>query len=98
MEEGNGALREKASEMSILQRLKMRIKRPRGVERLEVIGEKCVGCGRCAKMCKRGVFAMEGRRAVVANADACVGCGKCVQKICGFGAIDLVVANNGVKR
>lgn len=84
----------KASEMNILQRLKMRIKRPKRVERLEIIAESCVGCGRCVEKCKREVFVMQGRKAIVQSVDLCVGCGKCVKKICNFGAINLVVAED----
>lgn len=71
----------------------MKFKKPKEVELLEVIEDRCVGCGRCAKMCKREVFAMDGERAYVANLEACVGCGKCMEKMCNFGAINLVLAN-----
>ncbi len=79
--------------MDLLHKLKMKFKKPKEVTTLEVITENCVGCRKCVQMCKREVFAMDRRKAVVANFDACVGCGKCVEKMCNFGAINLVLAN-----
>lgn len=70
----------------------MKLKRPKEVELLQIISDCCVGCGKCAKMCKREVFAMAEKKAFVANFDACVGCGKCVKKMCNFNAINLVLA------
>lgn len=69
----------------------MKFKKPKQVESLDIDTEKCVGCGKCAKMCKREVFAMLDNKAIVDNLDACVGCGKCVKKMCNFGAIKLVL-------
>ncbi len=69
----------------------MKFKEPKEVLSLEIIADKCVGCGSCAQKCKRGVFEMHGI-ARVANFDACVGCGKCVEKMCNFGAIELRLA------
>ena len=43
--------------------------------------ELCIGCGMCAAVCPHAVFAMEGRKAVLANAGACMECGAC-QKNC----------------
>lgn len=42
----------------------------------------CIGCGKCAKRCHFGVFAIErdsatGKRRAVADTSACVGCGIC---------------------
>ncbi len=78
--------------MSIIVRLKMKFKKPKKVELLSVKEESCVGCGKCAKKCKRDVFVMQNKKAVVANFADCVGCGKCVEKMCNFGAIKLVLA------
>lgn len=78
--------------MNIVHRIKKVLKRPKAVESLEVLEDKCVGCGQCAMLCKRAVFAMESGRAVVANLAECVGCGKCVKKMCNFAAINLVLS------
>lgn len=79
--------------MDLLHKLKAKFKKPKEVATLEILEDKCVGCGKCAAMCKREVFSMNGRKAVVANREMCVGCGKCVEKMCNFGAINLVLAN-----
>ncbi len=76
----------------MLQKLKMKFKKPKEVELLEIYEDKCVGCGKCAQMCKRDVFGMLNQKAVVISFAACVGCGKCVKKMCNFDAINLVLA------
>ncbi len=77
--------------MDLIHRIKMKFKKPKMVETLEIIEGSCVGCGRCVEMCKMKVFAVSGRKVVVANRSSCVGCGKCVEKMCNFGAIKLVI-------
>ncbi len=78
----------------MLTKLKMRFKKPKEVLSLEVIAEKCSGCGNCIDKCKRNVFEIDfdNQIARVANLADCVGCGKCVEKMCNFGAIKLVIA------
>lgn len=78
--------------MNVLHKLKMKLKKPKEVEKLEINVDKCVGCGNCVKMCKREVFTMQRATAVIGNFSACVGCGKCMKKMCNFGAINLVLA------
>lgn len=62
---------------------------------LAIDGEKCLGCGRCFKVCGRDVLAMqaldedgavteeegEAERYVmtISNADDCIGCGACAR-------------------
>jgi ferredoxin len=57
-----------------------------GVVTLEYDESKCTGCRMCAEVCPHAVFAMEGKRAVVADRDACMECGAC-QRNCAAGAI-----------
>lgn len=78
--------------MDLIHKLKMRFKKPKKVETLEIITDRCVGCRGCVDGCKREVFAMEDGKAIVKNLAACVGCGKCVEKMCKFEAIKLVIS------
>lgn len=77
----------------MLHKLKMKFKKPKEVESLEIITDNCIGCAKCVNKCKQEVFAIKDGKAIVANRAACVGCGKCVEKMCNFGAINLVLAN-----
>jgi len=54
--------------------------------------DKCAGCGRCAEVCPRDVFAMQDKRAVVMDKDLCMECGACALN-CEYGAITV---NSGV--
>ncbi|MFI3278455.1 MAG: ferredoxin family protein [Rikenellaceae bacterium] len=74
--------------------LKLRFKKPKEVRSLKIIADRCKSCYKCVDMCKRKVFEMDQKQgvAIVAHTENCVGCGKCVQKMCRFGAIELVLA------
>lgn len=75
-----------------LHKLKERFKKPKIVTSLQVLAEKCIGCGACVTKCKREVFTLDTAQhlAVVTNINACVGCGKCVEKMCKYSAIELI--------
>ena len=68
-------------------------KRTREVVSLQVIGDLCIGCGRCANRCRHGVIGMRHKddrsKAVVYHPEACVGCGKCLY-VCPTIAIELI--------
>ena len=53
---------------------------------LMLMPHRCSGCGRCVEVCPHGVFAIEGRKAHMVNADDCMECGAC-QVNCAGGAI-----------
>ncbi len=82
-----------------LSRLKKKFKKPKKVESLTVLTDKCVGCGVCVTKCKREVFTIdkELHHAVVTNLSQCVGCGKCVTKMCKFNAIELKLSISNEK-
>lgn len=48
--------------------------------------EKCSGCRMCIRVCPQEVFAIEEKRAVLADRDACMECGACAMN-CPEGAI-----------
>jgi len=44
---------------------------------LRLDAARCNGCGVCLDVCPRGVFALVGGRAVLADRGACIECGAC---------------------
>ena len=56
------------------------------VTTLELDGSKCNGCRMCIYVCPHDVFAVENKRAVIADRDACMECGACAMN-CEPGAI-----------
>ncbi len=64
----------------------MKHKYLKNVVTLQFAEEKCTGCGMCADVCPHGVFAMDDRKARIAERDACMECGAC-ENNCPFGAI-----------
>jgi NAD-dependent dihydropyrimidine dehydrogenase PreA subunit len=60
----------------------------KGVATLRLDGDACIGCGRCTEVCPHGVFALESRKARIADLDACMECGACAQN-CPVAAINV---------
>ncbi|MBI3794308.1 MAG: 4Fe-4S binding protein [Nitrospinae bacterium] len=56
------------------------------VATLVLFSEKCTGCGMCAEVCPRGVFAITNKRAVITDKDLCMECGACALN-CEYSAI-----------
>jgi NAD-dependent dihydropyrimidine dehydrogenase PreA subunit len=50
--------------------------------------ERCNGCATCVAVCPHAVFAMDGRKAVLARPSACMECGAC-QRNCIMNAIQV---------
>ena len=55
---------------------------------LALDAEKCNGCRACTHVCPHGVFAMQDKRAVIADKGGCMECGACALN-CAAGAITL---------
>ena len=58
----------------------------KAMAKIEVIPEKCKGCGLCQKNCPVDAIEGEGRDIRVINQDKCIKCGTCIAK-CPFKAI-----------
>lgn len=57
----------------------------------------CMGCGRCARMCRFGAIhlaELDGRRRFAVEPSECEGCGKCVE-VCPHNAISMSPVING---
>jgi len=53
---------------------------------LELMAERCTGCGRCLEVCPREVFGKNGKTARIVDRDLCIECGACMMN-CSFNAI-----------
>jgi NAD-dependent dihydropyrimidine dehydrogenase PreA subunit len=49
---------------------------------------RCNGCALCTQVCPHAVFAMDNKRAVLADRGACMECGACARN-CEMGAISV---------
>lgn len=54
---------------------------------IEIINEKCDGCGECVDICPSEVFAIRKEKAIPENNDECVECCACVE-VCPKDAIN----------
>ncbi len=55
---------------------------------LELLTEKCTGCGMCIEVCPHEVFALQGKKAAILDKDSCMECGACMNN-CAFGALSV---------
>ena len=46
---------------------------------LELLEDKCIGCGMCLNVCPHAVFTMNSKFARIENRDACMECGACAK-------------------
>jgi ferredoxin len=53
---------------------------------LELLIDRCTGCGRCLEVCPREVFAKNGKTVRIVDRDRCIECGACMMN-CSFAAI-----------
>ena len=55
----------------------MKFKYLKNVTTLNLIPEKCSGCGKCAEVCPHGVLSIENNKAVIYDKNSCMECGAC---------------------
>jgi NAD-dependent dihydropyrimidine dehydrogenase PreA subunit len=55
----------------------MKHKYLKNVAALELLAEKCIGCGKCAEVCPHNVFSISGKKALIDDIDSCMECGAC---------------------
>ena len=48
-----------------------------GVSTLELLDDRCTGCGMCATVCPHAVIVLENGKAFISDRDACMECGAC---------------------
>ena len=58
----------------------------KNVTTLNLVPEKCTGCGKCIEVCPHNVFAMENNRIFLADKNSCMECGACA-KNCPMSAV-----------
>ena len=58
------------------------------VTTLELLEEKCIGCGICATVCPHRVLAIQQKKATITDRDRCIECGAC-SKNCPVAAIEV---------
>lgn len=58
-------------------------------KRLAQVGEECVACGTCMKVCPRAAIRVMSGVIARVNGELCVGCGKCA-RVCPADVIALV--------
>lgn len=56
------------------------------VASIEILADKCTGCGMCMDVCPHEVFALVDKKAVIQDRDSCMECGACVGN-CAFNAL-----------
>ena len=57
-------------------------------KRFAFVGEYCVACGSCVKVCPREAISVWKGVTARVDTERCIGCGKCAQE-CPAGAIEL---------
>ena len=60
----------------------------KNVTTLNIVPEKCTGCGMCKNVCPQGVFEIKDGKAFIKHKDYCMECGACV-KNCSFKALSV---------
>ena len=60
----------------------------KNVTTLNLVPQKCTGCGMCTKVCPHGVFVIDNRKAIIADKNSCMECGACV-KNCPVSAVNV---------
>lgn len=64
---------------------------------IEILNDRCIGCGKCVANCLGGVLAIENdsthRYAIIENKESCIGCKRCI-RVCPKHAIKVKRRDN----
>ena len=60
----------------------------KNVATINLMPDKCSGCGKCVDVCPHGVFNLENSNAIIIDKNSCMECGACV-KNCPVSAINV---------
>jgi len=71
----------------------VKLKYLKDVATLNLLPEKCSGCGKCTEVCPHSVLDIENKKAIIKDKNSCMECGACA-KNCPMSAIN-VDANVG---
>jgi len=71
----------------------MKHKYLKNVATLNLMAEKCIGCGKCTEVCPHNVFSISDKKAQINDINSCMECGACKMN-CPVNAIS-VEANVG---
>lgn len=70
----------------------MKDKYLKNVATLELLTDRCIGCGKCQEVCPQAVLRVEDKKAQIMDKNACMECGACVNNC----PVEAISVNAGV--
>lgn len=70
----------------------MKLRYMRNTATLELIENRCIGCGMCGIVCPHRIFVVEEGKAVITDRDRCMECGACMKNC----PVDAITVRKGV--
>lgn len=60
---------------------------------IEIIADRCIGCGQCVQICPGSLFDISGNKAAMKYPQNCWGCASCIKE-CAAGALRLYLGRD----